>query len=294
MSERTLRERVPTSVRAVVGHSTRTFGRLTSSSRVLPGLLICGGQRCGTTSLYRALAQHPAALKPICHKGVHYFDTAYERGLAWYRAHFPTRAAVRRIADHTGSAPIAFESSPYYLYHPLAARRFARDLPGVKVIVLVRDPVERAWSHHAHEVARGFEDITDFAAAVDAEDERLRGQEDRLSADPGHYSFGHQHHAYTARGRYTDYLEPLAATVGRERVLVLDSGEFFARPEDTFERALRFLGLPWIGDFTFARHNARGRPSPMSPALRARLTEHYEPYDDRLADWLGGTPSWRR
>ncbi|MCH7231442.1 sulfotransferase [Glycomyces sp. L485] len=294
MSERSLRERVPTPVKAVVGHSTRTFGLLTSSSRILPGLLVCGGQRCGTTSLYRALAQHPAILKPVCHKGVHYFDTAYERGLAWYRAHFPTKAVARRIADHTGLAPVGFESSPYYLYHPLAARRFARDLPGVKVIVLVRDPVERAWSHHAHEVARDFDDIADFEAAVEAEPGRLLGAEQRLRIDPAHYSFDHQHHAYVARGRYTDYLEPLAQAVGRDRVLVLDSGEFFTRPEDVFERVLRFLGLPWLGEFAFARHNARGRPSPMSPALRRRLTDHYEPYDARLAEWLGRTPSWRR
>ena len=82
--------------------------------------------------------------------------------------------------------------------------------------------------------------------------------------------------------------------MGRDRVLVLDSGEFFTRPEDAFERVLRFLGLPWIGELAFARHNARGRPSPMSATLREQLTEHYEPYDERLAAWLGGVPSWRR
>ncbi len=184
MSQRTLRERIPSQLKAVVGHSSRTFGRLTASSRILPGLLICGGQRCGTTSLYRALAQHPAIMKPVFHKGVHYFDTNYERGISWYRGHFPTQAASRRIADHTGLAPIGFESSPYYLYHPLAAERFARDLPGVKVIVLVRDPVERAWSHHAHEMARGFEPIADFEEAVAAEEPRLEGVEERLLASP--------------------------------------------------------------------------------------------------------------
>ncbi|WP_199037710.1 sulfotransferase family protein [Glycomyces salinus] len=294
MSQRTLRERVPSPVRAAVGRSTRTFGRLTAASRILPGLLICGGQRCGTTSLYRALAQHPAMLKPVCHKGVHYFDTSYDRGLSWYRAHFPTKATARRVAAGTGLAPIGFESSPYYLYHPLAAQRFARDLPGVKVIVLVRDPVERAWSHHAHEVARGFETVADFAEAVAAEPERLLGAEQKLRIDEHHYSFDHQHHAYVARGQYTDYLEPLADVVGRDRVLVLDSGEFFTRPEDAFERVLRFLGLPWLGEPAFARHNARGRPSPMSEELRRKLSGHFEPYDAALTEWLGGAPSWRR
>ena len=115
---------------------------------------------------------------------------------------------------------------------------------------------------------RGFEPIADFEEAVAAEAGRLEGKDAALRADPSLYDFDHQHHAYTARGRYTDFLEPLAEQVGRDRVLVLDSGEFFSRPEDAFERVLRFLGLPWIGEFAFARHNARGRPSPMSAALR--------------------------
>ncbi|WP_025273877.1 sulfotransferase domain-containing protein [Haloglycomyces albus] len=290
---KTLRDRIPAPIRTAVSNSARTYGRLTVSGRLLPGFLICGGQRCGTTSLYRALQQHPAILKPNLHKGVHYFDTSYHKGLSWYRAHFATRGTARRIQDQTGLVPMAYESSPYYLYHPLARERFARDLPGIKVIVLVRDPVERAWSQHAHEVARGFEDITDFEAALAAEPERLAGEDARLAADPSYYSFSHQHHAYRARGQYSQYLTKLAELIGEERILVLDSGQFFTRPEESFERVMRFLSLPWIGCVDFRKHNGRGRPSPMSPQLRHQLTEFYEPFDAELGKWLGHTPSWR-
>ena len=80
-----------------------TAGRLSSGLRVQPGFLIVGGQRCGTTSMYRTLAQHPLILKPVWHKGVHYFDLHYDRGLGWYRAHFPLRAGAGRIERALGT-----------------------------------------------------------------------------------------------------------------------------------------------------------------------------------------------
>ncbi|MBA2559514.1 MAG: sulfotransferase domain-containing protein, partial [Propionibacteriales bacterium] len=92
-------------------------GRATWPLRMTPGLLIVGAQRCGTTSMYRALAQHPAMAKPVLRKGVHFFDVAYTKDLKWYRAHFPLVASARRTAP-SGVDPVAFESSPYYLFHP--------------------------------------------------------------------------------------------------------------------------------------------------------------------------------
>ncbi|MGH8793197.1 MAG: sulfotransferase [Stackebrandtia sp.] len=287
-------ELVPTPVKRIIHTGSRTYGKLTSGGRLLPGFLLCGGQRCGSTSLYRALASHPAIMKPIFHKGIHYFDTGYHNGVSWYRAHFPTRAAAQRISEQTGLAAQAFESSPYYLYHPLAAERFARDLPGVKLITLVRDPVQRARSQHAHEVARGFEPIVDFAEALEAEESRLSGEFDKLSRDPRHYSFSHQHHAYRDRGRYSNHLERIARVVAPERMLVIDSGDFFADPEPVYHRILRFLGLPWLGDPEFAKHNARPRSAPDDLAVDAELRRGFAPYDVRLTEWLGRTPSWRR
>ncbi|GAA5072312.1 hypothetical protein HNP84_003852 [Thermocatellispora tengchongensis] len=272
-----------------------TTGRLTAAGRMLPGFLIVGAQRCGTTSLYRALAQHPLVLKPVLRKGVHYFDVAYHRGPAWYQAHFPLRTTAARLRRRYGHRPLAFESSPYYLFHPLATPRIAWDLPGVKLIVLVRDPVERAYSAHAHELARGFEREPSFERAVQMEEERLAGEAERLCAAPHSISHAHRHHAYLARGRYAEQLSRLELLVGRDRVLVLDSHRFFADPEATFDRVLAFLGLPHLGPPpVFDRHNARPRPYPMRPGLRRCLSEHFEPWDELLIPYLGEVPSWRR
>jgi hypothetical protein len=283
---------LPDPVKRLVHAGTRTYGRLTAERRMLPSFLICGGQRCGTTSMYRALAQHPAVIKAVLHKGVHYFDVGYERGPRWYRGHFPTLRAAARIEAELGVPAQTFESSPYYMYHPHAMARIAADLPEVKLVVLVRDPVERAYSQHAHEVARGFESELSFARALALESERLRGVPERMRTDPHHYSFSHQHHAYTERGEYAVHLERLAAEVGRERIHVVDSERFFTDPEPVYDAVLDFLGLPRLGYPRFERHNARPR-APLDPVLRDRLTAHFAPHDERLVRWLGHKPSWR-
>lgn len=283
-----------TAVKRVAHATSWAGGRITAARRVLPSFLIVGAQRCGTTSLYRSLARHPLVLKPVWRKGVHYFDVAYHKGPRWYRAHFPLAATARRLAHRHGHAPLAFESAPYYLFHPLAAERIARDLPGVKVIVLVRDPVERAWSAHAHELARGFETEPSFERAVALEEERLAGEAERLRREPFAVSHAHRHHAYLARGRYAEQLDRLDALLGRDRILVLDSGDLFADPRPAYDRVLAFLGLPPIGDPRFGRHNARPRTSPMPDRLRRALREHFAPWDARLRRWLGADPSWRR
>jgi hypothetical protein len=252
---------------------------------MLPGFLIAGAQRCGTTSLYRALSAHPLIVKAPRHKGIHYFDMNYERSLAWYQAHF-----TRRAEDDAQS--LTFESSPYYMFHPLAPGRIAHDLPGVKLLVLVRDPVERAHSAHAHELARGFE-TEPFERALELEGSRLRGEVDRIEADPHYLSFSHQHHAYRSRGRYSDQLQALESQFGPERILVIDSGNFFASPERTYDRVLDFLGLPHCEYPIFERHNAEGR-SALPDALRAELSGYFQPYDERLTKWIGDIPSWRR
>jgi hypothetical protein len=280
----------PAARRAAHSISVST-GRLTHGARMLPGFLIVGAQRCGTTSMYRTLSQHPAILKAVLHKGVHYFDTGYDHGLAWYQGHFPLRARAALARRAAGDVPLTFESSPYYMFHPLAAERISRDLPGVKLLVLVRDPVERAYSAHAHELARGFE-TEPFERALELEDQRLAGQAEKIVSQPGYQSHSYQHQAYLTRGHYADQLERLDERFGRDRVHVADSGQFFTDPERVYDGVLEFLGLRHHGYPVFERHNARPR-APMPETLRATLGDHFLPYDERLAQWLGQPPSWR-
>lgn len=289
------RSAVPPPVKRIAHTGSRAFGKLTAAYRMTPAFLIAGGQRCGTTSMHRALNQHPAIIKAVLHKGVHYFDTDYHKGMSWYLGHFPLVRTARAVEERTGLQPATFESSPYYMYHPLTMQRIANDLPWVKIICMIRDPVERAYSQHAHEVARGFESEPDFATALALEPRRLAGEEERLARDPRYHSHSHQHHAYRARGQYIDYLERAESVLGRDRILVVVSEEFFTDPERVYADVVHFLDLPCADDpVVFERHNARPRPAAMPEPVRRELSDHFAPYNQRLAAWLGREPAWLR
>ena len=130
-------------------------------SRVLPQAVILGAQKSGTSSLHYYLVQHPGVVAPL-RKEVHYFDLNLARGEAWYRAHFGL----------DGEPGVSIDSSPYYLYHPVVPARLHALLPGARLIVLLRDPVRRAYSHYWHERDKGRESLA-FEDAVAAEAERL-------------------------------------------------------------------------------------------------------------------------
>src|SRR4029453_7797997 len=135
------------------GGSVRSAGRMaakrasllftvpTYGFRSLPDFMIIGGQRCGTTSLYRYLAQHPAVAPAILNKGLHYFDTNFGRGKMWYRGHFPSDPYKAFIRWRRGlPRVITGEGSPYYVFPPLAPGRIAAAVPAVRSLLVLRDP----------------------------------------------------------------------------------------------------------------------------------------------------------
>ncbi len=257
------------------------FGVATAGARLLPSFLIIGGQRCGTTTLFRILTQHPSVVRPTVTKGTGYFEKNHHRGERWYRAHFP----IRRIGR------VTFESSGYYSFHPLAPERIASDLPDVKIVMMVRDPAERAFSAYKHEFARGYE-TEPFERALELEPERLAGEVERMRAEPGYESVSHRHHAYVTRGQYADQLLRFEMALGMERLHVIDADRFFADPAVESTRLSEFLGLPAWAPETVERWNAR--PSaPMPRDVRNRLYDYFAPYDGALERYLGGLPSWR-
>ncbi len=137
----------------------------------------------------------------------------------------------------------AFECSGYYLFHPLAAQRLAAELPDAQVVVLVRDPVERAMSAHRHELARGFEDLP-LDEALARESERLAGEAERLAAEPDYRSYAHRHHGYLARGEYGEQIARFVDALGPDRVHVVDADALFADPVHEFVDLQRRLDVP--------------------------------------------------
>lgn len=261
----------------------------TAKLRLVPDFIVIGAQRCGTTSLFRALEQHPQVVRPTLNKGINYFDMNYDRGERWYRSHFPLALTAQRRAPR--QLPTAtFEASGYYMFHPMAVERIARDLPEVKIVAMLRDPVERAYSAWKHESARGFDHMS-FEEAIAQEPERTTGERDRMIADPQFQSFSYRHHSYTARGHYAEQLQRFYDRFSASKIHVLYSETFFAKPEQEFDRLAGFLGVQPAGGITFDQHNAR--PSgPMPGRTRETLTQIYGAEVERLGRLVGHKPPW--
>jgi hypothetical protein len=259
------------------------YRQLTGPLRGLPSALIIGAQRSGTTSLFNYLVQHPDVLAPLG-KEIHYFDLHYGRGVRWYRGRFPYRHRLRRPA-------LTIDASPYYLVHPLAPRRSAQLLPHVKLVAVLRNPVDRALSHYQHEVRDGRESLS-FVEAIDREHERLAGEEQRLLREPGYYSHNHHRYSYTHRGRYIEQLRRWVEFFPRSQLLVLQSERLFRDPAAASSAVYDFLGLS-PHRLEHYKPFLRGEyERQMPPELRSRLAAYFEPYNRELYQWLGEEFDW--
>ncbi len=211
-----------------------TEQRGTLQRGTLPDFVIVGAQKGGTTSLFRLLSQHPD-IRPAERKELHYFSLFYDRGLDWYRDRFPA----------TEEGEITGEGSPYYLFHPRAPEMMAETVPQARLIAMLRNPVDRAYSHWNHEVttvSRMYKRTVEplgFEEAIEAEEERLRGEEARMLENAGYFSFNHQHHSYLSRGVYVDQLERFFRFFDKERMLMLGSEDFFERTSEALGRGER-------------------------------------------------------
>ena len=272
---------IPEPVRAVLRNAVWAYGTATSSLRPLPGFLILGAQKAGTTALYAYLRRHPGVTGPSW-KEVSFFDRHWARGERWYRGNFPPRFRARAAA--------VGEASPSYLFHPLAPARAASLVPGAKLIVLLRNPVDRAFSHYQHEVALGREPLS-FEDALDREEERLAGELDRMRADPAYFSHAWWNHSYVLRGRYAEQLETWLRPFPREQLLVLSTEELGADTEAAYARVLDFLGLAPHTLPSFP-HVFRREYAPMPEETRARLAATFAEPNARLYELLGRDLGW--
>jgi hypothetical protein len=257
-------------------NTTRLLTLLTEGR--LPNYIMIGAQRCGTTSLFHYLIESPLVSSPP-KKELHFFSEYYEKGLSWYRSHFPNKKNT-----------ITGESTPYYLYHPLCAERIARDIPDVKLVVMLRNPVDRAYSNYWLQVKQGKEPFP-FEDAIKAEEKRIAGEEERILRDGNYTSLEHRSHSYLARGLYAIQLERYFRYFERGRMLILKSEDFFRDPVSISIKTFEFLGVLSSDVKPIRRHNAINYPK-MREETRQQLTEYYRSHNEKLYSLLGVDFGW--
>lgn len=244
----------------------------------LPDFLGLGVQKGGTTTLHGWLSSHPRVHLPDV-KEVHYFSLHHERGPEWYACQFTAALPGQLCGDIT----------PYYIFHPEAPRRIQALLPEARLILLLRDPVDRALSQYFHSRRLGLEPLS-LEDALAAEPERLAGAEAVLRADGGRHR-SHQEHSYVSRSRYEQQLARLGAMAAPERMLLVRSEDLFEHPERIWSEVQRFLGLqevPLPGHLAGLRANAgAGEAGSVPDPVRRWLRRELEPTYASLASERG-------
>jgi hypothetical protein len=249
----------------------------------LPDTLIVGAQKGGTTSLADYLLEHPDVVRSRC-KEIHFFDINHPNGVNWYRSHFEVGRRRKLRSLVAGRRLVTVDASPYYLFHPLAASRCSQLLPKARIIIMLRDPVARAYSQYHHEVRIQFESLS-FERALEAEPGRLRGEIEKLHADPCYHSIAHQHFSYLSRGIYLPQISSWLKYYGPDRILILSSEQFLADPARQYQWVLRFLGLRHWQLASYPARNV-GNYEPISGETEARLVEYFTPHNRMLRHYL--------
>lgn len=261
--------------------------RLSAGFRCLPDVIIIGAQKSGTSSLFSYLIQHPEIRGSSC-KEVHFFDGGlvpevdnFKKGVNWYRAHFPLdiKPSARRIV----------EATPSYVFMPSAPARISKLLPDAKLIVVLRDPVERAISHYFHEVRAGREKRPIMSALAEEEDllAPIWRSEDYKSGQFLTCS-------YKARGRYAEQLNRYFSFFSRNQIVVISSKALFGATDETLSTIFQFVDVTDSIKFVSDQKpkNVGSNKSPVDSSVREYLEDYYAPHNERLFEVLGERIDW--
>ena len=261
---------------------------LTSSDRALPDFIIIGAMKAGTTSLFKYLSKHPDLYLSVP-KEVHFFDggknpkvDTFAKGESWYRAHFPLRKELNNDAK-------VYEATPVYIFNPLVPQRIFETLPNVKLILLLRNPTERAVSHYLHGDRRNWDDLS-FYDALQAEEERLKP----FIEAQDYKSRIYIEYSYKSRGLYQEQIARYLQYFAREQMLILDSNDLFADPKGTIENVFDFIGVDperfRLKDFSSV--NSAPNKQKFEPYVYEYLDNYFKPHNDALYELMGKDYGW--
>lgn len=283
--------------RAAAKASLRRYSMATAGSRCTPEVVVIGAKRGGTTTVWRHLSEHPGFL-PLFParqkiKGTYYLADRFDESPSWYRGHFPTLRTKRKIEAELGHGAFTVDASPYYLTHPLAPQRSTVACSSAVFVAVLRDPVERAFSHWKERTANGTESLG-FYDALLAEEARVGDAAERLERGAVISDFAHRHQTYLGQSRYAASIARWRSHVG-DRLEVWVSEEVHAEPEAHMNRLWNRLGLPPVEEVDGKAYNAHPG-STLDPRARefleTRLLDDVRALEAELGRSLPWVDQW--
>jgi len=269
----------------------RFYCNTTGFLHVLPNYYIIGGQKCGTGSLYTYLVQHPN-VQPAISKEPSYFDRYYDRGLNWYKICFPFGFHKTYYKKIKKQKFVTGEASVRYLDHPFTPKRLKKITPNAKFIILLRNPIDRAYSQHTRVSGTGRDPLS-FEEAIEKEEERTKPEFKKMEENEMYWSGDYFRFSYLSRGIYVDKLERWFSVFPKEQFLIIQSEEFFKNTTEIYKQVLKFLDL---SDFKLPEYKQIGKAKYKQPKMnsetRKKLVEYFKPHNERLYEFLGRRFDW--
>lgn len=269
----------------------RQYCSLTGFLHVLPDFFILGVEKGGTTSLYLYLIQHPSFHSAVT-KEINYFNTYYNRGLDWYRVNFVFKWQKYFMKYFDKRDFITGEASVRYFEHPHTPERIKKMNPNSKFIILLRNPVDRAYSQYNMEVRGKYEQLS-FEDAIKQEKDRIQGEFEKMQKDNNYYSEKYFHYAYLDRSIYVDKLKRWMKIFPKEQFLIIQSEDFLKNTSEVFNRTLKFLNLPQWKLKEYKQFNkSHPKEIQIEPNFRKQLVDFFKPHNEELFQFLGVNYHW--
>ena len=267
-----------------------------------PDFMIIGAEKCGTTSLYHYLRQHPDVLSPI-EKEIDFFDMEYENGIDWYLAHFPSVTQSRSSQPKSGSSNLfastdsankrqwlTGETSANYLYSDVAPKRVFQHFPHLKLAVVLRNPIDRTVSRYNMMVRNGAEKRS-LNAAVTKEIDIIQSaiaQSDDEQSIPWPVLNRCRH---VGNSLYYYHLKRWLDCFTAKQLLVLRSEDLFSTPKQTLAHLYQSFGLKPYAEESYPKHNS-GQYTPIDDNTRQILSAFFTPHTHKLETLLGRSFDW--
>ncbi|MDY6804005.1 MAG: tetratricopeptide repeat protein [Cyanobacteriota bacterium] len=243
-----------------------------------PDYIIIGSQKSGTTSLENYISQHPQVL-PAVKKETHFWYRDFDKGIDWYLAHFPP--IPKSLNYLTG------EATPNYLENWKSAQRIKEAFPKIKLLLIIRNPIDRAFSQYNHWIRLRWENRS-FEEAIKSEIEILEKNPENLVGDRQYWN---QTGNYLGRGIYLEFIKKWLEIFPREQLLILRGEDLYQEPSSTMKQVFEFLGLPPEEGEEYRKLNV-GSYSPISQSMRDLLNDYFQPHNQKLEDYLGMEFNW--
>jgi hypothetical protein len=261
---------------------------LTGRFHTLPDFYILGGQKCGTTSLFLYLSKHPDVLSPTA-KDIRFFDKYFFKGKNWYSVYFPTI-----FNKFVKKSTLTGEATERYLDHPHAPTRLKSVTPNAKFIILLRNPVDRAYSHYTMIVKHGQEKLS-FKDAIKNEKEKFFPIYQKMLQDSNYYNDLYFRHGYLHRGIYVDKIKQWFKIFPKEQFLIIQSEDLFDDTNNVYQKILEFLELPEYELPYYEQYRKQNYESnKMDLDIQNELIDFFKPYNQQLSDLLGMEFNWNQ